>query len=101
MADTVKFTDDEMKSLQQLQDTYSQLTTRMGQLGAQKIVAEQTMESIDNEEASLREQWEGNQKAEREMVDTLNKKYGPGQLDPQTGEFTPQVTEDTAETTED
>ena len=29
------------------------------------------------------------QKKERDLVDQLNKKYGPGALDPSTGTFTP------------
>ena len=89
MADTVKFSENEMKSLSELQDTYQQLTNRMGQLEAQRIVQAQGLESIDKEKQGLKDQWIGNQQKERELVDSLNKKYGPGTLDPQSGEFTP------------
>ena len=89
MADTVKFSEDEMKSLSELQDTYQQLTQRMGQLEAQRIVQVQGLEAIDKEKDGLKEQWLGNQQKERELVDSLNKKYGPGTLDPNSGEFTP------------
>tara|TARA_B100001113_G_C20573021_1_gene389779 strand:+ start:193 stop:489 length:297 start_codon:yes stop_codon:yes gene_type:complete len=89
MAETVKFSEDEMKSLSELQDTYQQLTQRMGQLEAQRIVQVQGLDSIDTEKDSLKEQWMGNQQKERELVDNLNKKYGPGTLDPNSGEFTP------------
>ena len=89
MADTVKFSENEMKSLSELQDTYQQLTNRMGQLEAQRIVQAQGLESIDKEKEGLKDQWIGNQQKERELVDSLNKKYGPGTLDPQSGEFTP------------
>lgn len=89
MADTVKFSDDEMKSLSELQDTYQQLTQRMGQLEAQRIVQVQGLDAIDSEKDGLKEQWVNNQQKERELVDSLNKKYGPGTLDPNSGEFTP------------
>ena len=89
MADTVKFSDDEMKSLSELQDTYQQLTQRMGQLEAQRIVQVQGLDAIDSEKDGLKEQWVNNQQKEREIVDSLNKKYGPGTLDPNSGEFTP------------
>ena len=89
MADTVKFSDDEMKSLAELQDTYQQLTQRMGQLEAQRIVQVQGLDAIDSEKDGLKEQWVNNQQKERELVDSLNKKYGPGTLDPNSGEFTP------------
>lgn len=89
MADTVKFSDDEMKSLAELQDTYQQLTQRMGQLEAQRLVQIQGLDAIDSEKDGLKEQWVNNQQKERELVDSLNKKYGPGTLDPNSGEFTP------------
>ena len=89
MADTVKFSDDEMKSLSELQDTYQQLTQRMGQLEAQRLVQIQGLDAIDSEKDGLKEQWVNNQQKERELVDSLNKKYGPGTLDPNSGEFTP------------
>ena len=89
MADTVKFSDDEMKSLAELQDTYQQLTQRMGQLEAQRLVQIQGLDAIDSEKDGLKEQWVNNQQKEREIVDSLNKKYGPGTLDPNSGEFTP------------
>ena len=89
MADTVKFSDDEMKSLAELQDTYQQLTQRMGQLEAQRLVQIQGLDAIDSEKDGLKEQWVNNQQKERELVDSLNKKYGPGTLDPSSGEFTP------------
>ena len=89
MADTVKFSQEEMKSLSELQDNYQQLTQRMGQLEAQRIVQTQGLDAIDKEKDSLHEQWIGNQQKERELVDTLNAKYGPGTLDPNSGEFTP------------
>ena len=34
-------------------------------------------------------EYEEVQQKEREIVEKLNEKYGPGQLDPQTGVFTP------------
>ena len=36
------------------------------------------------------------QETERELVQQLNEKYGPGQLDPQTGVFTPVPQEEAA-----
>ena len=37
------------------------------------------------------------QDTERELVQQLNEKYGPGQLDPQTGVFTPVPQEEATE----
>ena len=100
MAETVKFSEDEMKSLSELQDTYQQLTTRMGQVEVQRIVQEQNLQAIDSEKDGLAKQWVENQNKERELVDSLNKKYGPGTLDPQSGEFTPTPKEPAQEAAE-
>lgn len=100
MAETVKFSEDEMKSLAELQDTYQQLTTRMGQVEIQRLVQEQNLQAIDGEKDSLEKQWVENQGKERELVDSLNKKYGPGTLDPKSGEFTPTPQEPAQEAAE-
>ena len=41
----VKFTDDEMKSLQDLQTGYQEKSTTLGQLSVQKILLNQQMEA--------------------------------------------------------
>ena len=41
------------------------------------------------------------QDSERKLVEELNEKYGPGQLDPQTGVFTPVPQEKAAEEVEE
>ena len=41
------------------------------------------------------------QHKERDLVKELNEKYGPGQLDPQTGVFTPAPQEEEAEEVEE
>ena len=47
------------------------------------------MEAIENRQAELEGEYEEVQQKEREIVEKLNEKYGPGQLDPQSGVFTP------------
>ena len=67
----IKFTEDELKSLKELQTTYQQKQLQFGQLKVQKLL--------------------------RTLVKSLNEKYGPGNLDPTTGVFTP-TPEKTTET---
>ena len=43
----VKFTDDEMKSLQDLQTGYQEKTTALGQLSVQRILLNQQIESLE------------------------------------------------------
>ena len=89
MADTIKFSDDEMKKLQKLQTSYQSKTIEFGQLRVQSILLKQQLDTLENQEAQMEVDYSNIQKKERDLVDQLNKKYGPGSLDPTTGTFTP------------
>ena len=102
MADQeTKFTDDELKSLQELQTSYQQKQLQFGQLRVQRLLVQQQLDAIDDTEAKLEVEYSEVQETERKLVESLNKKYGPGNLDPTTGVFTPApVDEEAEETTE-
>ena len=87
----IKFTEKELKSLTELQTKSSTLTQRFGQLAITKINLEKQSEIVEEEEFKLHEELEGLKKDEKTQLDAITKKYGPGQLDPQTGVFTPSV----------
>jgi len=99
MAETkeIKFTEDELKSLQDLQSSYQQKQLQFGQLKVQRLLVQQQLDSLESTEVQLEADYVGVQETERKLVDELNKKYGPGSLDPSTGVFTSTVTtEETA-----
>ena len=85
----VKFTDDELKSLQDLQTNYQEKQVVLGQLSVQRILVNQQMEVLAIRQEELETEYTAVQQEERDLVQGLNEKYGPGQLDPQTGVFTP------------
>jgi len=85
----VKFTDDELKSLQGLQTSYQEKQNVLGQLAVQKILLNQQLEALEVREVEVETEYQTTQQEERDIVKTLNDKYGPGQLDPTTGVFTP------------
>ena len=84
----VKFTDDELKSLQDLQTNYQEKQAALGQLSVQRILVNQQMEVLAIRQEELETEYTAVQQEERDLVQGLNEKYGPGQLDPQTGIFT-------------
>jgi len=94
MADT-KFTEEELKSLSDLQSSYQQKQLQFGQLKVQKLLLQQQLEAVEQSEAQLEVDYAGVQENERKIVKELNDKYGPGNLDPATGVFTPSATKDT------
>ncbi len=90
MADQeTKFSEEELKSLQDLQTSYQQKQLQFGQLEVQRLLVTQQLDSLDSAKATLEVEYGEVQDTERNLVADLNKKYGPGNLDPATGVFTP------------
>ena len=87
----VKFTDDELKSIQEISQKSNEITNRFGQLAIAKINLEKQSEAVEEEEFKLLEELEALKKQEQETLQSITEKYGPGSLDPQTGVFTPSV----------
>ena len=89
MSDDKKFTEEEMKSLRDLQDSYNKKQAELGQVSVQRILLNQQMDTLDERQAQLESEYTQVQQQEQDLVKKLNEKYGPGQLNPETGVFTP------------
>ena len=92
MADAIKFTEDELKSLQELQGTYQQITMALGQLNVSKY-------AMEEREDSLKKALLDTKTKENDLAKNLTEKYGKGTLNIETGEFTPTPEETTEKTT--
>ena len=85
----MKFTEEELQSLQTLQTNYQEKQAVLGQLAVQRILLTQQHEALETRITEVEAEYQNVQQEERDLVATLNEKYGPGQLDPATGVFTP------------
>ena len=103
----IKFTQDEINSLQALQTNYANVRSAFGDLEVQRIQTEQRLDQINNEKLRLETEYSKLNRlevisnfsgsteysalnmSEQQLVNDLNEKYGPGNLDPTTGVFTP------------
>lgn len=85
----IKFSNDDIKSLNDLSQKYQTIQSSFGQLRVQKILVSQQQANLEEAEAKLEAEYIDNQNEERGLVKKLNEKYGPGTLDPETGVFTP------------
>ena len=99
MAEEVKFSQEEMNQLTELQQTYTTIQNTFGQLSVNRIRLEQELSSLDEADDRLKSDFAANQQKEREFVDTISKKYGDGNLDLNTGVFTPKTVEETTDKT--
>ena len=100
MPKEIKFTEDELKSIFDLQVKYNTVTNKFGQLAIAKLNLEKQQESVEEEEFKVHEELEAVRTEEQEVLTGITEKYGPGTLDPQTGVFTPSVEVGTTTTEE-
>ena len=100
MSDPIKFTDSEIKQVNELQGTYVYLQNALGQISIGRIRIEQQLEEFDKAEDNIKQKFVETQTKEREFITTINKKYGDGNLDINTGVFTPNTKEEIKENSE-
>ena len=85
----VKFTEEEMGSLKEIQESYFNIQTEYGKLELTRIRLEQQLDTLDNTDDNLKEKFIQTQTTEKEFLDGITKKYGEGTLDQDSGVFTP------------
>lgn len=93
----IKFTQDELNGLQAIRNDYLNIQNEFGSLKVRKIQLEQQLEAIDSREIELGGLYNQVRENETNLANTLQEKYGAGNLNPETGEFTPETTEKTEE----
>ena len=86
MPKEVKFTEDELKQVQDIQKTYANVQNQFGQLKMAQI-------RLDEQEVELEESLKSIQTEESKFLDEITEKYGQGSLNPETGVFTPNKSE--------
>ena len=84
-----KFTEEELQELRELQTNYQQKVFDFGNLRVEKMLLIKRQADLEDREVEAEEGWSGVQEQEKELVQKLTEKYGPGQLEPTTGVFTP------------
>ena len=81
MPEEVKFTEEELKQVQNVQKSYVNIQNQFGQLKLAQI-------RLDEQEIDLENSLQKIKKEEQQFLDSITKKYGQGTLDPETGFFT-------------
>ena len=82
MPEEVKFTEEELTQVKNIQQGYLTLTNQFGQLQLTKI-------RLDEQEIELKESLNKIKSEEKIFLDGITEKYGQGSLNPETGVFTP------------
>ena len=84
-----KLTSEEITKVQDIRKNYVSIKTAFGQLHLTKINLEKQLSQIDANYETLSTEYEKTQEAERNLVQSIQDKYGVGSLDIETGTFTP------------
>tara|TARA_R100000951_G_scaffold112000_1_gene111750 strand:- start:512 stop:775 length:264 start_codon:yes stop_codon:yes gene_type:complete len=82
MPEEVKFTEEELTQVQNIQKSYANVQNQFGQLKLAQI-------RLDNDEVTLEDALKSIQDEEKKFLDGITEKYGQGSLNPETGVFTP------------
>jgi len=89
MSEGVKFSDEEIKEISELQKSYVEVQNQFGQIAIAKLNLQTQANELNKVENEYRDKFVETQHTEKELVDKLTEKYGEGSLDPTTGVFTP------------
>ena len=82
MPEEVKFTEEELTQVQNIQASYQNVQSQFGQLKLAEL-------KLNSDEVILNNALQQIQEKEKEFLDNITKKYGQGTLNPETGVFTP------------
>tara|TARA_Y100000034_G_C6561985_1_gene243239 strand:- start:33 stop:320 length:288 start_codon:yes stop_codon:yes gene_type:complete len=93
MSEEVKFTKQELDSINNYQGRYAQVRNEFGDISLSRINLNNQLNELDKLKDEAQKSLEKIQSDERAFLDELNKKYGEGNLNPETGVFTPIKTE--------
>ena len=85
-----KFSDEELKTLRDLQEKYFQIQQRFGSIQISRMNLEKQLEELEGIENGTQNYYLLLKDEENKVVDDFTKKYGQGSLDTKTGLFTKQ-----------
>ena len=88
MSEEKKFTEEELKKVKEIQESYFDIQNKFGQLSLARLRTEQQLEVFDTNEDNLKNEFTKIQDDEKTFLDGITEKYGQGNLDPETGIFT-------------
>lgn len=86
MAKVQKLTKEELDSISSIRNEASQIFFELGRISIRR---RNVNLQIDEDEEKLENQHDELVRKENELYQTLNKKYGDGEIDPAKGEFIP------------
>lgn len=89
MPTEIKFTQEELDQIKQLRDNTNRIIYQFGEIDLELHLMQERTEELQKLRISLQSEYQNQSNTERTLVDELNKKYGAGQVDIESGIFIP------------
>tara|TARA_Y100000310_G_C20320583_1_gene640554 strand:+ start:277 stop:570 length:294 start_codon:yes stop_codon:yes gene_type:complete len=89
MPDKIKFDKEELEKINEFRQQYLDTQMGFGQVEITRTRLEKQFDNLEKFTDDLRKQFDTIQNDEQKFIAEINKKYGDGVLDPDTGVFTP------------
>ena len=89
MPTEIKFTQEELEQIKQLRDNTNRIIYQFGEIDLELHLMHQRTNELQNLRTELQTEYQNQSNNERTLVDELNKKYGAGQVDIESGIFIP------------
>lgn len=91
MSEIKKVDQADIEKLKLLQEQYSEISTKLGQLKIEQLLVNQQVERLKQVEDNFTSEYFKLQSEEQKLAEEISKKYGSGQINIDTGEFIPSV----------
>tara|TARA_R100001086_G_scaffold247679_1_gene182594 strand:+ start:183 stop:458 length:276 start_codon:yes stop_codon:yes gene_type:complete len=89
MAETKKFTKEELEEITNLRNANAKAVNDFGAIEVELLVTNQHLDDLSNQKENLHEEYKKLQETEKQLVKKLNEKYGAGTVNLESGEFIP------------
>lgn len=89
MAEQIKFTEEEVKEIKEIQQNMLVIQNDLGQLELESFRLEQRFQAVRNAKSELMKKYEESIQRETVLSESLKEKYGIGTYDLETNTFTP------------
>lgn len=89
MSETKQLSPEELQQIKDLQRQYNQFVFELGSIEAQLQNVLATKAAVETEKSNILEDLKKLGEREKEVISTLQGKYGVGNIDPETGVITP------------
>ena len=87
LKDSTKFSEEEMKTVKEIQQRYVDVQHKLGQLSVAEIRLNQQLDALNITRTELNDTFIKTQKEETDFIKLITEKYGDGVLNPETGEY--------------